>query len=367
MMIRHVDEERRILRLAEWPAGDRALWEAAMASRDRRLGGNAYVRGLAGPTVEKAGRGYGRWLGFLTHGGWLDADAAPSARATPERLDAYFSALLALGNADYTIIGRISELVSALRIMEPRGDHLWILRPSGYPLQDFLEMERQHHTLHHPTDLFLWGLDLMAEAREMVSLHQRGPQLRDGLLIAIEALRGLRLRSVLSLRLGDSILRDQGSEVWRLRLAPEDVKNRMHIEGDLTRILAPWIDSYVSVERLEMLRGAETDAFWVGFRGGPLSPIGLTGALALRSERRFGRGQGFRTHRFRHCLGSSLPLLVPEHPHLAASLLRISHGTMQKHYDRSEDVLAFRQYHSALAAERRRLEPHLRALVGRAA
>lgn len=366
-MARMVDEERRILPFADWPGRDGTLWDAAMAARNRRLGGNAYARRLAGPSIDKARRGYGRWLGFAAREGWLDAEMPPSERVTPERLDAYFHALLSLGNADFTIVGRISELVSALRIMEPRGDHGWILRPGGYPLRDFLEMERQHHTLHHPTDLFLWGLDLMAEAQALISLHRRGPQLRDGLLIAIEALRGLRLRSIQSLRLGDSILRDHGSEGWRLRLPPEDVKNRLHIEGDLTRILTPWIDRYVEVERQEMLRGAKTNAFWVGLRGKALSESGLSNAVGVRSEARFGKGAGFHTHRFRHCLGSSLPLLIPEHPHLAASLLRISHGTMQKHYDRSEDVMAFRKFHSALSAERRRLEPQFRALTGRVA
>jgi len=363
-MTRHVEEERRILRPAEWPEVDRGLWEAAMAARAKPLGGNAYARRLAEPTIDKAARGYGRWLGFLTLRGWLDELGPPSARVTPERLDAYFHLMLELGNADYTVVGRINDLVTALRIMEPRGDHFWILQPGGGSVQDFLAMERQRHRLHHPADLFLWSLDLMAEAREMVPLHRRGPQLRDGLLIAIEALRGMRLRSVLSLRLGDSIFRDPLDGLWHLRLPPEDVKNHRYVEGALTRILAPWIDRYVEVERQEMLRGAVTDAFWVGFRGGALSESGLSSAVAARSEQRFGLGQGFRTHRFRHCLGSTLPLLVPEQPYLASQLLRISQATMQKHYDRSSEVLAFRQYHDALAAERRRLAPRARALMG---
>ncbi|HEV7457306.1 MAG TPA: hypothetical protein VGN96_11085 [Roseococcus sp.] len=363
-MARFMEEERRILRLADWPALERGLWQGAMATRDRPLSGHAYVRRLAEATLGKAARGYGRWLTFLTRRGWLEAVDRPSGRVTPERLDAYFHELCDLENADYTVVGRIGELVSALRIMEPRGEHGWILRPGGLCLRDFLAMERQVHVLHHPADLFLWGLDLMAEAREIAHLQQRGPQLRDGLLISIEALRGLRLRSVLSLRLEDSILRDPLDGVWHLRLPPEDVKNRRHIEGAITRILAPWIDRYVEVERREMLRGAVTDAFWVGYRGGALSESGLSNAVAVRSAARFGPGAGFRTHRFRHCLASTLPLLVPEHPYLASQLLRISQATMQKHYDRSGDVLAFRQYHDALAAERRRLAPRARALMG---
>lgn len=113
---------------------------------------------------------------------------------------------------------------------------------------------------------FFSGARPEAEARERAHFWVRGTQLRHGLLICIEALRGLRLRSVLSLRLGDSIWRDPEDGLWHLRLLPEGVKNHRYVEGALTRILALWIDRYVEVERQEMLRGAVTDAFWVVIR-----------------------------------------------------------------------------------------------------
>jgi hypothetical protein len=91
-----------------------------------------------------------------------------------------------------------------------------------------------------------------------------------------------------------------------------------------------------------------------GCRPGCLSQSGLTNALVSRTAERFGQDGSFRSHHFRHCLASVLPLVVPEHPELASQLLAISHQTAARHYDRSSAVLAFRRYHAVLDAERER-------------
>jgi hypothetical protein len=353
-MARAHDPRRWLMPVDDWPIADQTLWQAAKSARGQPLSTHSYVRSLRDATIGKAARGYGRWLTFLDQRGELDPHVRPSTRVTPERLNAYFAELLDQGCADHTVVGRIAELTSALRIMEPRFDPRWILTPGGAPLREYLAMHRRPVPLHHPVDLFLWGLDLMQEARGIKELQRRGPQLRDGLLIALEALRGLRLRSVHSLTLGRSILRDGDTGLWRLDIPPEEVKNHRRIAGEITAILAPWFDRYTEVERAEMLAGRSCAAFWVSLRGDALSESGLTNALVRRSAARFGVAHAFRSHRFRHCLGSTLPLLVPEHPHLASQLLAISYGVASGHYDRSADVLAFRRYHAALDAERER-------------
>jgi hypothetical protein len=259
-----------------------------MTARDTPFGRHSRTRRLRQATIDKAARGYGRWLGFLWSAGRLDIDAVPSARVTPANLNAFFWGMVQLGNADHTIVGRIGELVCALRIMEPYGNQGWILRPGGVALRQHLPMVRRSLEIHHLADLFLWGIDLMDEARALAELQRRGPMLRDGLMIAMLALRGLRLRSVESLVLGRSILPDPETGCWRLDIQPEEVKNHRHIATELPRILSPWIERYVTVERAEMLSGQATDAFWIGQRGAPLSASGVTNAIARRSEARFG-------------------------------------------------------------------------------
>lgn len=66
-------------------------------------------------------------MGFLTDRGWLEPAQPPLARVARPRLRAYFRALRAAGNADWTIIGRFGELVMALKILAPGEDVSWVL------------------------------------------------------------------------------------------------------------------------------------------------------------------------------------------------------------------------------------------------
>ena len=356
-MPRKPEPRRACIALADWPAPDHAAWQQAIAGRMRALGAYSYARRVKMSSIEKAREGYGRWLGFLRHVGQLDAFASLSQRLTPERLNDYLYELIALDNADHSITGRFQELQSALRIMEPRGDHGWITRPGGVSLRSLLPMKSRHLTLHHPADLFLWGLELMQSADDRSGPKRRQVQLRDGLLICVEALRGLRLRTVHSLELGRSILRDPDTGLWHLDIPPEDVKNERYIATALIRILTPWLDRYVAVERQELLQGKASTAFWINWGGQQLGKVGIDKRIRWWSTKRFGADHAFGTHRFRHCIGSTTPLLLPNHPALAATLLQISQGVLQKNYDRSNDIEAFRQFHAAIDAQRKKLAP----------
>lgn len=350
-MPRHTDPRRRCLPTSEWPEHDRRLWEAARDPWQRRFGDQPRQVKRAERAWVKVAGGWGRYLSFLAQRGWLDPHEAPWERATHERLDAFFFELIELENADYTVTGRFAEVQTALQVFQPRGDHRWVTHPHGIAISDHLPMRKRELTLYAPLDLFLWGLELMEKAKDLSGPRRRQVQMRDGLLIAILAFRGLRLRSVLSLTLGKNILRDPESGLWRVDLSPVDVKNERYINMCLPEILEPWLDRYVEVERQELLGGNQSDAFWINWGGKPLREKGLDKRIRWHSAKRFGQAETFGTHRFRHCIASALPMILPEHPGLAASILHISHGVLDKHYDRSSAVLAFRTYHAALAKE----------------
>ncbi|MEI6159549.1 MAG: hypothetical protein WCP77_06935 [Roseococcus sp.] len=350
-MPRHTDPRRRCLPIAEWPERDRELWEAARCPLQRRFG--SQPRQVTHPKSiwHKLAGGWGRYLSFLAQQEWLDPGEAPWERVTPERLNAFFRELLDLDNADYTVIGRFAELQTSLKIFQPRGDHRWVTHPHGIPLSDQLEMRKRPITLHAPLDLFLWGLELMERAMTLPGPRRRQVQMRDGLLVALLAFRGLRLRSVLALTLGKNILRDPQTGLWRLELIPKDVKNSRYIFMRLPEILGPWLDRYMDVERRELLDSNTSDAAWINWAGKPLQEKGLDKRIRWLSAKRFGETEAFGTHRFRHCIASALPLILPEHPGLAAAILHISHGVADQHYDRSSAVLAFRAYHASVAKE----------------
>ncbi|WP_158537369.1 site-specific integrase [Humitalea rosea] len=333
---------------------------AAITTTGPRFSTTRQATRLAARSLHKFRGGYGRWLGFLQSSGRLDADAPAAARATPENLEAFLWELLALGNADFTIAGRFDELRNALVLLDPSSDHREVTRPNGQSLRAWLPMVKRELVIHHPANLYLWGLQLMHRSRTLQGDTRRQVMLRDGLLICILAFRGLRLRSVLALTLGDNIDRDSETGLWHLNIAASDTKNGKYISAMLPEILAPWIDRYVQVERRELLDGSDSTAFWINWSGRKLEEKGLRKRIRWHSAKRFGEDGAFGTHRFRHCIATAAPLIHPDHPGLAASLLRITGTVMNAHYDRSGTVIAFASFHAALAAERLALAPAAR-------
>lgn len=141
--------------------------------------------------MRKVAGGYGRWLGFLRWHGWLDLAEPAAQRPTAERLDAFFEELLALCNADQTVVGRFAELHQALRIIAPRTPRPDIVRPGGESLRNCLAMRRRKREVRAPAELYGWGLALMEGALRRAP-RRRQVQLRDGLLICIRGIRERR-------------------------------------------------------------------------------------------------------------------------------------------------------------------------------
>src|SRR4051812_35039369 len=81
--------------------------------------------------------------GFCSNVHWLVPTETAVDRATDDRAAAYLDELKSLGNRDYTIVGRFLELETALRIMLPHVDFVWLRRPGGVPIRARLAMERR--------------------------------------------------------------------------------------------------------------------------------------------------------------------------------------------------------------------------------
>src|SRR6266516_2810510 len=108
--------DRACLKAPEWPAPDRALWQAAIETGDLLEPGGERQRYAAVSNL-KVERGYGRWITYLATVGQLDGDEAPGDRITRERVVAYVKALEALGNGTQTVLARLQELYEAAIVM----------------------------------------------------------------------------------------------------------------------------------------------------------------------------------------------------------------------------------------------------------
>lgn len=295
--------------------------------------------------MEKTAKGYGRFLCFLHQHGWLDPELPPLKRVTRHCLRVYFRNLKAAGNADYTIIGRFSELTTALRIMAPGCNVSWVRKPDGVTIYALLAKQRRPMLAPDSGVAFRWAIEMMGEARARYEQRSHRIDLieyRDGLLLAIFASRGRRLRSMALPRIGHELVQCNGH--FRVELASHQVKTPKPDSFNLPEELSPYVFHYLQYVRPRLLRGQSHDALWVSLKGSPLTEKAIENQVFKRTRKRF--GQGFGPHRFRHAIATTAVLRDPAHPGLAAGLLGISGRVVEEHYrlaGQSKAAMAFDQ------------------------
>jgi hypothetical protein len=332
----------------DWPEGDKARWLAGTRSSGS-LTARTYGGRLASASIIKFLEGYARWLGFLQHVGALDPQQSPGARLTYKRVGAYFRELQVRGNRPATIHGRMTELSFALKIIEPGLNFSWLLMPGGTSLEAILPKARKPKLLRDPEELLQWGMKKMDTAEALPGL--RCPvAFRDGLLIAIEAIRAPRLRSIASLELGKSIVERDG--VGWICFGDDDIRTKRRLQYPLPGWLTSYVRRYTFVERTRLLQGKSHDAFWVSINGDPQSAQAIKLRMRVLSGRAF--DTAFGIHSNRHNLASSMPYAMPNNPGAGAAILGISAKMVQEHYNRSAAATAASQFQDFILEERRR-------------
>lgn len=334
------DPRRLCLHFENWPPQDRALWEAGTAIRPRSFKGPRYAETLRPASIAKAQEGYGRWLGSLACYGNLDPAKDPADRLTVPARDDFLELLIELENAAKTIVGRLTELHMAFKIMVPGGDFDWILKFNGVPISTLLPMRKRLLAVHHPLKLFRWGLELMKEAWMLEDIRERCETYRDGLMICILASRAPRLRSLTGIRIGQHLTK--GKPKYHLAFEPEDMKTKRALDYDLPITLTEYIDHYLAVERRVLLEGETHDYLWVGVGGAPIKPTKISTMIRARSTPKF--GEGFGPHRFRHCIGTAAPMEDPQRPGIAPAMLGITPSTHEDAYNLAGQIEASHSY-----------------------
>ncbi|OJY78485.1 MAG: hypothetical protein BGP12_00045 [Rhodospirillales bacterium 70-18] len=342
----------RCWKVERWPDGDRAGWAAGTAAGGPLLT-RTYASGLRPATIDKFRRGYGRWLDFLHTQGWLDPDQAPLDRVTPDRLCDYFCALRDAGNADWTIIGRFAELERAIFIMTGQKAS-WIRCPYGTSVYASLPRRQRSIIVPDSEVLCRWGVGLM----EGADLARRATSdlcaYRDGLIIALLATRGRRLRAMAGLELQHLVdLREETS--W-IELPAELVKTRKRDRFTISPALLPYLRRYLAVVRPSLLAGHRTAALWITHRGDPLTAKGLQAMIFIRSKARF--GTGFGPHRFRHAVTTTAALRLPGHRGLAAELLGITAHVAEQSYNRADAVNAANKFDKMMDEQKTDIDDH---------
>jgi hypothetical protein len=333
------------LPLPQWPEGDRQAW-LANTERGRRHRRPLRADRYADASLRKFYQGYSRWLGFLAHRGWLDGARTPGQCITEERLDAFFDGLLAAGNADHTVVGRFSELAAALALLEPGTDWRWVRGPRGGVIPRHLRVRRQL-VVPHPRVLYRWGCTLMDTASGASSSLAAALKFRDGLIIAIEAARARRLRSMAGLQVRTELIRQPDGR-WGIDLPPSRVKTRKSDSFLLPIHLTPYVDRYLGEVRPFLLRGRESSAMWIGNNGQDLSQKTYGEMYGLRATQRF--KIRFGPHRNRHAAATASAIDAPHDPTLAARMMGITPGVVGEAYNRAGQAGAAKGFNKLIEA-----------------
>jgi hypothetical protein len=358
------------LPLAAWPAADRAAYERACI-----LGGPFDEGGQAAcwrPASHKALLGaYGRWLGFLHNQVVVLEDEGPAERMTPARIDAYVR-FLAGRCAPVTVSSYLGQLHMMMRDVWPDHDWAWLCAVQARA-QRFAEPSRNKDARIVPQqDLLRLGCELMQQAAAMSMPEdlRAGPDhpallFRDGLIIALLAMRPLRQRNFLALQIGRCLRRDRDG--WQIHIPAAECKTHMALHMAFPEVLVPALEAYIHQyrPRLMAMQGPRNPAtagrpvgfhLWVSRCGTWITEGALQKALARHTRARF--GHHVNVHLFRDCAATSLADNNPEHVRLAADLLgHRSFQTTMTHYISARQRTALRHC-QAVIAQRRKTNRH---------
>lgn len=349
------EEPPLICKFDLWPPADQAAWALNLTPGDP-FDDPHYGHSLRIDSQKKAAKGYGRWLAFLASRDWLDPDMPALARVTVPRLRAYFRTLQKGDNAGYTIINRFSELVMAMKILAPGVDVSWIRKPDGVTIYAMLRKVKRVLLVPHSDVLFQWGLDMMDAAQLNAPRRQGLVAYRDGLMIALLASRGRRLRSMSLMRAYQELFAHNNG--YRIEFTADQIKTNRPDHFNLPHRMTPYLTRYLDVVRPALLRGADLPDVWIGINGKRLTAKGIQNRILLLSKQRF--GVAFGPHRFRHAIGTTAPLHDPTNPGLAAGVLGISKAVVEAHYNRGGQIEAATKWANAIEARRRELAQVLR-------
>lgn len=330
----------------DWPALDRLLWDAARRPAEF-LGQPGLAAHWRPKSAQQRVKGYGLWLFRLGTIGALDPNLRPDLRVTEETLMSFVQSLRNRDLSPVTVAARVTDLGQALRVMVPQADLTLVRRvscqlnklqvPSG---------EKALRVIHSRT---IWQgalafLDTIEQA-EAINETVRATLYRDALVVAFLAACPIRIANLTMMTLDRHLVRL--TDGFGCRFSPEETKEHRALSFSLPPRLVPYLEHYLSWVRPKLLRGAVSDAMWVGLRAKPISAQAIYYAVNKMTERLF--GQPLNPHLFRDCAATVIAIETPEHVHMTASML--GHRTprmSEKHYNQAQMIESSRALQRAV-------------------
>ena len=345
MRYRRVDQSRRCLLPAEWPLEDQRLW-----FRGCQQGGVLDDRGMAAhwasATHTGVAKAYGRFINFLKCTGELETRCAPAERITPDTI-ATFVTHLESQIASISVWSIMSHLYMAAKVMLPERDWSW-LRQAVKRLHRRITPARSSINKTLPVRrLYNAGIKLMDDAHKADKLLPllRASRYRDGLMLALQSARPLRLKNLAALDVDKHL--NRVGDTYVLVFEAGEMTNRSAFEIALPAELAPRIDAYLSMYRPTLLRGNKSSALWITKQGRAMRTFSVHQRVTRLTRRLFGTAMS--VHRFRHSLATGIAIERPEQVRMAMPLLgHRQFSTTDRYYIAGQSLAASRAQNSLI-------------------
>jgi site-specific recombinase XerD len=169
---------------------------------------------------------------------------------------------------------------------------------------------------------------------------------RDGLMIALLALRPLRLRTFSLIRVGTHF-RQVGAE-WRMVFEGPESKSGRTFETTVPEKLVRPLEYYLQAVRPLFNAADRHDGIWASTKGRPLTGNAIARIITERTREAF--GQPVNPHLFRHCAATTIAIIQPGRIAVARDLLgHTSLATTNAYYNKARSIDASRLYARVLS------------------
>lgn len=237
-----IDRSRRTLPLDEWPAIDLALWQAAITPVGLFEDGGHAVHWRARTRATNI-QHYGRYIGHLAFRGELDASLGPAERVTPNLVRVY-NTHLAATVAPRTRLSMLVGLKVMMQAMVPGRSWLWLQRYCNR-VQILAKPVRDKRARMRPTaDIVTAALGELQRLRHEPVTIEPAIAGRDAMMLALLALRPLRLRNFASLEIGRHLRRIEGG--WPIEIPAAETKTSEPLGFSFSCVLIACFEHYLT-------------------------------------------------------------------------------------------------------------------------
>ena len=336
-----------ILPIDEWPEIDRQTWAEALIPASRWQP-RKHAQNLTPTTIKNTRQSYGRALAVMAAHGQLDPKLYPAASITPAFVDLFVGELRAAGNADNTIKNRIFLIRTAMHMLAPGDGFDWLTRPGGISINLIFEDDISPLETIDPALVSDAAHQMILAAQHADKPADRLRLLRNGLLFGLLAGRAPRVGSIAKMQVGKQFT-SCGGGFW-IAFAKTDMKNKQALSYSLPADLNEAMHWYLTDIRAQAVGSDDHGYLWVCEDGSPFQYSGIGKMCRVESEKWLGIKMG--PHRHRHNLAAMMADEAPENPGAAATILGISEGVVERHYERARERKAHEVNQAAIKKAR---------------